>query len=83
MPGTTFQGPGTRKMGVAGDTPYIVVAFLHSEVGPRSGGLNSVLVVFAAVVLLFTGRYPVSIFELMMASPVGLSSRCIREPRAR
>ena len=53
-------------MGVAGDTPYIVVAFLHWEVGPRSGGLNSVLVVFAAVVLLFTGRYPVSIFELVM-----------------
>ena len=66
MPGTTFQGPGTRKMGGAGDTPYIVVAFLHWEVGPRSGGLNSVLVVFAAVVLLFTGRYPVSIFELVM-----------------
>ena len=66
MPGTTFQGPGTRKMGVDGDTPYIVVAFLHWEVGPRSGGLNSVLVVFAAVVLLFTGRYPVSIFELVM-----------------
>ncbi len=43
-----------------------MVAFLHWEVGPRSGGLNSVLVVFAAVVLLFTGRYPVSIFELVM-----------------
>ena len=66
MPGTTFQGPGTRKMGAAGDTPYIVVAFLHWEVGPRSGGLNSVLVVFAAVVLLFTGHLPVSIFELVM-----------------
>ena len=66
MPGTTFQGPGTRKMGVAGDTAYIVVAFLHWEVGPRSGGLNSVLVVFAAVVLLFTRRYPVSILELVM-----------------
>lgn len=66
MPGTTFQGPGTRKIVVAGDTPLHRGGFPPLEVGPRSGGLNSVLVVFAAVVLLFTGRYPVSIFELVM-----------------
>ena len=44
---------------------YIVVNVLHGGV-PGYGGLNIVLVLFAAVVLLFTGRYPVSIFELVM-----------------
>ncbi len=42
---------------------YIVVGILH---GGRSGGLNFVLVIFAAVALLFTGRYPVSIFDLVI-----------------
>jgi len=45
---------------------YLVVGILHREVGPRSGGLNPILVIFAAVALLFTGRYPVSIFDLVM-----------------
>ncbi|MCH8801448.1 MAG: DUF4389 domain-containing protein, partial [Chloroflexi bacterium] len=45
---------------------YIVVSILHGGLGPRFGGLNSALVFFAAVALLFTGRYPVSIFELVM-----------------
>lgn len=45
---------------------YIVVSILHGGPGPRSGGLNFVLVAFAAVALLFTGRYPVSIFDLVM-----------------
>ena len=42
---------------------YIVVGIL---LGGRSGGLNLVLVIFAAVALLFTGRYPVSIFALVI-----------------
>ena len=45
---------------------HLVVGLLHGGVGPRSGGLNAVLVIFAAVALLFTGRYPVSIFDLVM-----------------
>ncbi len=45
---------------------YIVVAILHGGWGPRYGGLNGILVFFAGVVLLFTRRYPVSIFDLVM-----------------
>jgi len=45
---------------------YIVVGILHGGFGPRSGGLNAVLVIFASVALLFTGRYPESIFYLMI-----------------
>ena len=45
---------------------YIVVSIFQGGLGPRSGGLNFVLVVFAAVALLFTGRYPVSIFDLVL-----------------
>ena len=44
---------------------HIVVNVLHGGV-PGYGGLNVVLVIFAAVALLFTGRYPVSIFDLVM-----------------
>jgi hypothetical protein len=45
---------------------YLVVSILHGGLGPRYGGLNSFLVLFAAVALLFTGRYPASIFELVL-----------------
>ena len=45
---------------------FIVVGFLQGGLPPRFGGLNAVLVIFAAVALLFTGRYPVSIFELVI-----------------
>ena len=41
---------------------YIVVGFLHGG----SGGLTGILAVFAAVRLLFTGRYPRDIFELVL-----------------
>jgi Domain of unknown function (DUF4389) len=34
--------------------------------GPHWGGLIGLLVLVAALVLLFTGRYPVSIFELVL-----------------
>ncbi|MCH8063114.1 MAG: DUF4389 domain-containing protein, partial [Chloroflexi bacterium] len=46
---------------------YIVMTFLSGGAGPRSGGgLNGVLVLFAAVVLLFRGRYPQDIFDLVI-----------------
>lgn len=44
----------------------MIVAVLHGGAGPRYGGLNSVLVLIAAVALLFTGKYPASIFELVL-----------------
>ena len=46
---------------------YIVMAFLSGGDGPRSGGgLTGVLVLFAAVVLLFKGRYPQDIYDLVI-----------------
>ncbi len=46
---------------------YIVMAFLSGGAGPRSGGgLGGVLVIFAAVVLLFKGRYPQDIYDLVI-----------------
>ena len=45
---------------------YCVMGFFHGGMGPRYGGLNGLLVLFAGVVLLFTGRYPRDMFELIM-----------------
>ncbi|MDA0264483.1 MAG: DUF4389 domain-containing protein [Chloroflexi bacterium] len=45
---------------------YIVVSFLQGGPGLRNGGLTFVLVIFAAITLLFTGRYPASLFYLVM-----------------
>ncbi len=46
---------------------YIVVGIIHGGLGPRyGGGLNSILVLFAAIMLLFTGRYHRDIFQLVM-----------------
>ena len=46
---------------------YIVVSIFHGGFGgTSSGGLNFVLLIIAAIALLFTGRYPVSIFDLVM-----------------
>ena len=46
---------------------YVVVSFFHGGWGQWSGGgLTGVLAIFAAVGLLFTGRYPRDIFELIM-----------------
>ncbi|MCH8062757.1 MAG: DUF4389 domain-containing protein [Chloroflexi bacterium] len=46
---------------------YIVMTFLSGGAGPRTGGgLTSVLVLFAAVVLLFKGRYPQDIYDLVI-----------------
>ena len=45
---------------------YIVVSIFHGGMGIQNGGLNSVVVIFAAIALLFSGRYPVSMFDLVM-----------------
>ena len=44
---------------------YIVVSIFDGGIGANFG-LKSVLVFFAAIALLFTGRYPVSLFDLVM-----------------
>jgi len=46
---------------------YIVVAFFQGGVGERSGGcMVSILAIFAAIALLFTGKYPRDIFKLVV-----------------
>jgi len=46
---------------------YIVVAFFQGSVGERSGGaLVYILAIFAAIALLFTGKYPKDIFKLVV-----------------
>ncbi len=44
---------------------YIVVSIFDGGFGVNFG-LKSVLVFFAAITLMFTGRYPVSLFDLVM-----------------
>ncbi len=44
---------------------YIVVSIFDGGFGVNFG-LKSVLVFFAAITLLFTGRYPISLFDLVM-----------------
>ena len=43
-----------------------LVGTLRRPVGRRPPGLIGVLVLFAAVAVLFTGRYPSTIFDLVM-----------------
>lgn len=46
---------------------YIIVAFFQGSGGERGGvGLVSILAIFAAVALLFTGKYPKDIFKLVV-----------------
>ena len=44
---------------------YIVVSFFQGG-GEGGGGLVSILAIFAAIALLFTGKYPKSIFDFVM-----------------
>ena len=43
---------------------YVIVAFFQG--GENGGGLTSILAFFAAVALLFTGRYPADILKLVV-----------------
>ena len=46
---------------------YCVIFFFQGAAGEdRGGGLVSVLAIFAAIALLFTGKYPESIFKLVV-----------------
>ena len=45
---------------------YIIVAFFQGGQGGENGGLVALLAIFAGVVLLFTGKYPKDIFNVVM-----------------
>ena len=45
---------------------YLIVGVFQGGLGPRSGGLISLLVLVAAVILLFTGKYHKDVFNLVM-----------------
>jgi len=53
---------------------YIVVAIFQGGWGPRYGGLVFILTIIAGVALLFTGKYPKDIFNLV----IGLNRWSIR-----
>ena len=42
---------------------YLILSFFKGGSGPLYGGLNLVVVLIAAVALLFSGRYPKDLFE--------------------
>jgi len=45
---------------------YIVLAFIQGGAGEGRGGLTTILAIFAAIALLFTGKYPEDIFRLVV-----------------
>ena len=45
---------------------YLILIFLQGGAGYRFGGLQLLLVIFAGVALLFTGRYPRDLFDLVL-----------------
>jgi hypothetical protein len=53
---------------------YLIGAVFQGGWGPRYGGLQGLLVLFAAIALLFTGRYPPDLFNLVL----GMSRWTIR-----
>ena len=53
---------------------YLIVGVFQGGLGLRYGGLQGLLVLFAAVALLFTGRYPRDLFVLIL----GMSRWTIR-----
>lgn len=46
--------------------PHYLVIFIFQGGGNRGVDLNLLFVIFAAIALLFTGRYPKDIFELVV-----------------
>lgn len=45
---------------------YVVVNAFQGGLGPRYGGLTFILAIFAAVAVLFTGKYPKDIFDFVL-----------------
>lgn len=45
---------------------YLIVAVFQGGWGPRHGGLTSILVIIAGIILLFTGKYNKDIFSFIM-----------------
>ncbi len=45
---------------------YIIIAFFQGGLGPYRFGLVHALAIFAAVMVLFTGKYPEDMFKLVM-----------------
>jgi hypothetical protein len=45
---------------------YIIVGVFQGGLGYRHGGLTSILAIISAIALLFTGKYPVDIFKLVI-----------------
>ena len=60
------QGLALIKWWLLAIPHYIVVSLFQGGVGPRYGGLISILVIFAGVVLLFRGKYHTDIFDFVM-----------------
>jgi hypothetical protein len=65
-PATLSRGLVLIKWWLLAIPHYIVVAFFHGGGGRSGGGLVNVLALFAGVALLFTGKYPEDIFEVVM-----------------
>jgi hypothetical protein len=65
-PDRLSQGLALVKWWLLAIPHYIVVGLFQGGLGYRSGGLVIVLVIFAAVANLFTGKYPRDIWDLAM-----------------
>jgi hypothetical protein len=65
-PGELSRGLVLVKWWLLALPQYAVVTFFQGGWGFNYAGLTGLLVLFAAVVLLFTGRYPRDMFDLLM-----------------
>jgi hypothetical protein len=62
-PATLSRGLVLVKWWLLAIPHYVIVGIFQ---GGRSGGLVTILTIISAIVLLFTGKYPGSIFDLIM-----------------